>query len=157
MTFPTARIIPAQAFQSFVFETPQNDNSTATYLVVPGSKPIDRADIVGVLGLGNKRFWNKQDWGFRTSWDNKMFQDRRAMERNWTGFGGIEQEDAVLAVSMGPIVDRSKEFLVAADKAVVPLRERLLKCVRRPEDDWEDLVHANKPAGTETKALTPGE
>jgi phthalate 4,5-dioxygenase len=94
-----------------------------------------RADIVGVLGLGNRRFWDKQDWGFRTSWDNKMFQDRRAMERNWTGFGGIEQEDAVLAVSMGAIVDRSKEFLVAADKAVVPLRERLLKCVRRPEDD----------------------
>lgn len=49
------------------------------------------------------------------------------MEWNWTGFGGIEQEDAVLAVSMGPIVNRSKEFLVAADKAVVPLRERLLK------------------------------
>jgi hypothetical protein len=58
---------------------------------------------------------------------------------------------------MGPIVDRSKEFFVAADKAVVPLRERLLKCGRRPKADWEDLVHASKPVGTETKALTPGE
>jgi phthalate 4,5-dioxygenase oxygenase subunit len=182
--FPTARIIPAQAFQFFVFETPQNDHSTATYIVVHGNKQIDRADIVRVLGLGDKRFWNEQDCEFRASWDNRMFQDRPAMERNWTGFGGIEQEDAVLAVSMGPIVDRSKECLVAADKAIVHLRERLLECVRRvragedpigvglndcsrvrsladavigPEDDWEDLVPANKPAGTDTTALTSAE
>jgi hypothetical protein len=46
-----------------------------------------------------------------------MNQDRDRMHENWSGFSGIEQEDAVIAVSMGPVVDRTKENLVAADQA----------------------------------------
>jgi phthalate 4,5-dioxygenase oxygenase subunit len=52
---------------------------------------------------------------------------------------GIEQEDAILAVSMGPIVDRSLEHLVAADVAIVRLRRRLLEAVRMVEAGQEPL------------------
>ena len=62
-----------------------------------------------------------------------MNQNRERMRENWTGFSGIEQEDAIIAVSMGPIVDRTKEYLVPADRAVVYLRRRLLESVRRAE------------------------
>ena len=56
------------------------------------------------------------------------------MATNWTGYTGIEQEDAVLALSMGPIVDRRKEHVVAADHGVIHLRARLLESVRRNEN-----------------------
>jgi phthalate 4,5-dioxygenase len=61
------------------------------------------------------------------------------MHENWSGFSGIEQEDAVIAVSMGPVVDRPKEYLVAADQAVVYLRRRLLESVRRVEGDGDPI------------------
>jgi phthalate 4,5-dioxygenase oxygenase subunit len=64
------------------------------------------------------------------------------MKANWTGLSGIEQEDAVLAVSMGPIVDRTKEHLVPADSAVVRLRRRLLESVRLVEDGQEPIGNA---------------
>lgn len=126
---PTARIVPAPAYEFFVFETPQDDHVTSTYIVVHGDKPISKEAIFQVLGLSDERFWSEKDCEFRASWDNKMFQDRPGMKENWTGFSGIEQEDAVMAVSMGPIIDRSKELLVAADRAVVHLRARLLENV----------------------------
>jgi len=132
--FPTGRIVPAPAYQFFVFETPQDDFRTSTYIVVQGEKPVDRESILNLLGLSDQRFWNEQDCDFRASWDNRLGQNRTAMNRNWTGFSGIEQEDAVMAVSMGPIVDRSKEFLIIADKGVVHLRKRLLDNVRRVQD-----------------------
>jgi len=40
---------------------------------------------------------------------------------------------------MGPIVERHKEVLVAADMAVVRLRERLLESVRRNEAGQDPL------------------
>jgi phthalate 4,5-dioxygenase len=129
--FPTGRIVPAAAFQFYVLETPQNDYRTSTYIIVQGDKPIERATIVKMLGLSDRRFWNEKDCDFIAVPENGWSQDRTAMDKNWTGFGGIEQEDAVIAVSMGPIVDRSKEFLVTADKSVVHLRRLLLGNVSR--------------------------
>ena len=85
------------------------------------------------MGLDDARFWNERDCEFRASWDSGMNQDRDRMHENWSGFSGIEQEDAVIAVSMGPVVDRTKEYLVAADQAVVYLRRRLLDSVHRVE------------------------
>ncbi|MGH7075167.1 MAG: Rieske 2Fe-2S domain-containing protein, partial [Stellaceae bacterium] len=131
--FPTGRIIPAPAFQFYVFEVPQNDDRTSTFLVCHGPKPVDRANILRILGVDDARFWSEKDCEFRASWDNDMNQNRTRMQENWTGFSGIEVEDAVVSVSMGAIVDRSKECLVAADQAVVFLRRRLLESVRRVE------------------------
>src|SRR3546814_2354043 len=53
---------------------------------------------------------------------------------NWTGLRGLEQEDAAMALSCGPIVDRSEENLVAADIAVVRVRRRLLAAVKMVKD-----------------------
>ncbi len=63
------------------------------------------------------------------------------MKDNWTGFDGIEQEDAVVAMSMGPILDRTKEHMVAADRAVIHLRARLLESVRRHEEGEAPIAH----------------
>ncbi|MEU0033594.1 Rieske 2Fe-2S domain-containing protein [Streptomyces sp. NPDC006333] len=169
---PVTRIIPAPAFQFFVFEVPQSDTVTSTYIIAHGPKPIDRAEIIRIMGL-KEPFWNDEDCDFRADWANRLGQDRSRMKTDWTGFDGIEQEDAVLAMSMGPILDRSKEHMVAADRAVIHLRARLLESVRRHEeggtpiahgldladvrslpdtviaqdDRWQDLVPGNSPAG----------
>lgn len=131
---PFCRVIPAPAFQFFVFEVPQTDYLTATFIIVHGATPIDRQQIVHIMGLDDPRFWNETDCDFRAGWANGMNQDRAAMAGNWSGFSGIEQEDAVLAVSMGAILDRTKEHMVAADRAVIHLRLRLLESVRLHED-----------------------
>ncbi len=58
------------------------------------------------------------------------------MDRNWSGFRGISTEDAVSAISMGPIPDRTKEHLISSDVAVVRMRRRLL--------DAADAVEAGR-------------
>jgi phthalate 4,5-dioxygenase oxygenase subunit len=136
---PTGRIIPAPAFQFYVFEVPQDDFKTSTYLICHGDKPVDREDIKRIMGMDDERFWREEDCEFRASWDDNLGQNRRAMDEDWTGFSGIEQEDAIIAISMGPIVERHKEVLVAADMAVVRLRERLLESVRRNEAGQDPL------------------
>jgi phthalate 4,5-dioxygenase len=49
---------------------------------------------------------------------------------NSTGFYEIVIEDFVVMVSMGPIVDRSQEYLCSADQAIVRVRRQLLDEVR---------------------------
>jgi len=148
--FPTGRIIPANAFQFYVFEIPMTDEMTATYLVFHGPQPQDRDVIIDTMGLADPRFWTYEGCDFRASWDDRLGQDRDSMDRNWSGFAGIEQEDSVIAMSMTPIVDRTQEYLVPSDEAVIRLRRRLLDSVALNEagkdplglqvEDYSDVV-----------------
>ena len=132
---PVLRITPAaNSFQFFTFEVPMSDTQTATYVVGHGPAALDRNEIIRVLGLDDQRFWNDEDCTFRASWADGLGQDRALMATNWTGYAGIEQEDAVLSLSMGPILDRRKEHMIAADYGVIHLRARLLESVRRNEN-----------------------
>jgi phthalate 4,5-dioxygenase oxygenase subunit len=136
---PVGRIIPAPGTQYFVFEVPQTDGATSTYIIVHGPNPVDRDRVIELMGLHDGRFWNDVDCNFRASWADGMGQDRSRMDRDWTGFSGIQQEDALMAMSMGPIFDRTKEHVVAADRAVLHLRARLLESVRRNEAGEEPI------------------
>lgn len=67
-------------------------------------------------------------------------QDRKLMkEGSFTGFGrNLIHEDVVVQASMGPVVDRTREYLSASDVAIVQGRRRLSAAVRaymanRPE------------------------
>lgn len=137
---PTGRIIPANAFQFYVFEVPMQDDLTATYLVFHGPDKQDRQLIIDTMGLADPRFWNDNDCNFIASWDDRLGQDRDSMAgRNWSGFAGIEQEDAVIAMSMTPIVDRTQEYLVPSDEAVIRLRRRLLDSIALNEAGKDPL------------------
>lgn len=62
---------------------------------------------------------------------NNWGQNRAIMDAgNSTGFHEIVIEDFVVMVSMGPIVDRSQEYLCSADQAIVRVRRQLLDEVR---------------------------
>ena len=41
MIFPFGRMIPANAFLFYVFEVPQHDYATSTYILFGGDKPLD--------------------------------------------------------------------------------------------------------------------
>ena len=61
--------------------------------------------------------------------DNDYLMDREAQRRGeaYSGITGIALQDASLQESMGPIVDRSKERLVATDSGIVKARAKLYK------------------------------
>lgn len=166
---PTCRIIPAPAFQVYVFEVPQHDGRTSTYLVNHGPHPVPRSDFLRIFGLDDERFFDDETCQFVATWEDRLGQDRAAMKDSWTGYSGIEQEDLIMALSMGPIVDRSKEVLVAADRAVLHLRRRLLESVRLHEAGGEPiglpltdlspveaLCDTVVPVDEEWRALLPG-
>ena len=61
--------------------------------------------------------------------DNDYLMDREAQRRGeaYSGIKGIALQDASLQESMGPIVDRSKERLVATDSGIIKARAKLYK------------------------------
>jgi len=130
---PVCRIIPLREYQFFVFEVPQDDTKTSTYIIAHGPKPFDRKKMTTVLGLDDPRLWSEGDCEYRASEANLYFQDRSRIDETWSGLAGLIPEDSSISVSMGPVVERHKEVLVAADMAVVRLRERLLEAVRTHE------------------------
>jgi phthalate 4,5-dioxygenase len=130
---PTLRVIPATFYFFSVYETPMDDFSTATYVITHAERPISFDDLTRVHGLDDERFWSPENCWFRASWDDRLGQDRDSMDESWTGHRGIQREDVVMAMSSEPIVDRSKEHLVAADQAVVRLRRRMMDAIRMTE------------------------
>ena len=128
---PYGRIIAGPLFDFLVFEVPDDDYSTSTFITMYSTNPIDKESTFKLLGLDDERYWSEDDPNYKGSWDNNFFQDRDGMTTNWTGFKGIEIEDANIGLSYGPLYDRSKENLVPADVAVVRIRRRLKECVRR--------------------------
>jgi len=133
LIMPYGRIIPAPSFFFHVFEVPDGDYSTSTYIIVHGYAPVNRDKIVTLLGLDDERYWNRKTFDFEATWADHFGQNRAAMASDWSGLGGVEKEDAIMSLSMGPMFDRTREHLVAADQAVVRLRRRLLDCVRAVE------------------------
>jgi len=134
---PVGRIIPLTQYQFFIFEVPQDDVRTSTFIVAHGPKPFDRAKMRVVLGLNNETLWSERDNEYCATPENRFGQDIARMGETWSGLDGLVPEDASIGVSMGPIVERHKEMLVAADSAVVRLRKRMLDSLR--------LYQAGKP------------
>jgi phthalate 4,5-dioxygenase oxygenase subunit len=105
---PICHIVPAPAFQFYVFTMPQSDGVTSYFIVGHGDKPIDRDLSIELAGIADPELWNDVDCNFRSSWSNRLGQDRSKLSEDWGGLSGVGVEDWVLAVSMGPILDRTK-------------------------------------------------
>lgn len=127
---PYGRIIPAPAFLFTVFEVPEDDTHTSTYIVVHGNAPVSEDKIIELLGLDDTRYYNRKSCAYTSTWADNFGQDRERMKENWTGLVGVEVEDATIALSQGPLYDRSKEHLVPADQGVVRVRRALLNAVK---------------------------
>jgi hypothetical protein len=81
-----------------------------------GNGPLD-VDQTTFRSLRNKR--------------NNYMLDRRVQKtETFTGIEGVNVQDRAIQESMGPIVDRSREHLGPADKAVIQARKLLLQAVK---------------------------
>jgi phenylpropionate dioxygenase-like ring-hydroxylating dioxygenase large terminal subunit len=71
----------------------------------------------------------------------------RAIQRNhiYTGIVGINTQDFALQEGMGPVSDRTKEFLGGSDKAVVATRRLLLEAI-------DTVEKGGDPRGSDPKA-----
>jgi hypothetical protein len=121
---------------------PIDDENTATFIVADSDQPINRDRIIQILGLDDSRFYDPVTCAFTATRAQRWQQARDKMKTNWSGLRGLEQEDAVISLSMGPVFDRSKEHLVAADRAVMRLRRRIIENIKRVQDGEQPLgVH----------------
>ncbi len=131
--FPCYATFPSSAamgdLQMFV---PIDESRTHFFYIRYSTRePLDEEGLLGWSGLapGKDKDEHNQlriaalpDWG----------QDRAAMAagRSFTGLKGVNLQDIVVQASMGRIVDRTKEHLGAADRAIVHFRSLLLKAAR---------------------------
>src|SRR5690606_25141732 len=72
---------------------------------------------------------NFYEYPVRTK-ENRWLQDRSKLDETFTGLYGVLVEDFVIVESMGPIADRTKEYLGSSDKFITSVRQHLLKAMR---------------------------
>ncbi len=155
---PSTRIIPAQARVATLFEVPLDDENTSTYIIVHSNAPYAREHHRLLSGIGEPKLYSETDFKWRATWENRFGQDRSTMKERWGGFAGLEQEDAAVSLSMGPIFDRTREHLVPADAAVIHTRRVLLTAARTLAAGTEPgpLPSMAKITGVADTEIAPG-
>jgi phenylpropionate dioxygenase-like ring-hydroxylating dioxygenase large terminal subunit len=134
VALPFFSFIPTAAGGSgvVVCAIPIDDEWTAQwYIAYDVAKPLN----VGWMtqfnrDAGDPDYFNS-DMGTR---ENLWNQDREAMKNgHWSGIvgHGNAYEDFVVQESMGPIIDRSREFLASCDHVIIRARSQLLRAVER--------------------------
>lgn len=105
-----------------------------TYFLYIRYSTRDRLDEQGLVGWsGLVPGVDKDEHNFlRSTALPNWGQDRAAMAagRSFSGIKGVNQQDLVVQESMGPIVDRTKEHLGAADRAIAHFRRLLLDAAK---------------------------
>ena len=93
---------------------------------------------------------------------NNYGLDREVQKtESYTGIDGINQQDRALQESMGRIVDRSREHLGPADKAIIQARKLLREAVKAVEAGKRRPAPApaiirSKPAKMSSRAMPTG-
>jgi len=107
---------------------PIDDETTMVYNWVysPSDGPLTEEDRLE-RGLGNGPLHVDQaTFRSRANRDNNYLIDRTVQRsESYTGIDGINVQDRAIQESMGRIVDRSKEHLGPADKAIIQARKKL--------------------------------
>lgn len=137
---PSTVTFPADTDKGFMqVMTPIDDENTIFWhFVYSYASPYSEAERQGFSRwFGLSRDADNLDENFRPHRNraNNWLQDRDAMRRGETfsGVKGVNIEDFLAAESMGPIVDRSKQYLGPTDLAVAHMRRLMLQSLERFE------------------------
>jgi phthalate 4,5-dioxygenase len=117
---------------------PIDDATTAQWYIAYDTDGPLRPDLFGAFGMwsGDPDYFNSDMGGPDDLWK----QDRQAMkDGHWSGITGRGNayEDFAVQESMGPIVDRSQEYLGTCDRVIYRARKQLLEAVKRHRDTGE--------------------
>ncbi|QHE85513.1 Rieske 2Fe-2S domain-containing protein [Hydrogenophaga sp. BPS33] len=168
IAMPSTRVIPSPMVQFVVFEVPMTDTRTATIGITYrlDGKQVDGHKLDEMGGRHDPKLFNPANNHYVGTWANRFGQDRQRMKDDWSGIRGIVAEDLAIAMSQGPIVNRAKEHLVAADMALVKARKQLLDSADRVRNggtpigvnaDFRQVLACDQTVaqGTEWKSLLP--
>lgn len=129
--FPLVVVVPngyGEAVHVFCF-APVDDQHHLVFFGNYGESPLSLRQVSGALDgeLPDPRNFASLV-GDRA---NRWGQDREQMKAgHWSGFtGSAIQEDVAVQVSMGPIIDRTKEHLSSSDVAIAHTRRLILDTV----------------------------
>jgi phenylpropionate dioxygenase-like ring-hydroxylating dioxygenase large terminal subunit len=112
---------------------PMDDENTMVYnwVMTVRDEPLPEEErLESRLGNGPADV-DQTTFRSRRNRGNNYLLDREVQRtETFTGIDGINLQDRAVQESMGPVVDRSKEHLGPADKAVIQARRLLLEAVR---------------------------
>jgi phthalate 4,5-dioxygenase len=124
---------PANAGHMWV---PIDDETTMVYnwnYIIEGGPMSEEDRLESALGNGPLHV-DQTTFRSRANRQNDYMLDHTAQRReSFCGIDGINAQDRALQESMGRIVDRSKEHLGPADKAIIQARKLLLQAIRAVE------------------------
>jgi hypothetical protein len=118
---------------------PIDDYTTHVYNIMVGPHPEDVLEPEAVEIRETAAGRGKNDvipgtFRLKRNQSNDYFIDRQMQKtKNFTGIVGVNTQDFALQEGMGPICDRSKEFLGTSDKAIVAMRRILLEAIAMNE------------------------
>jgi phenylpropionate dioxygenase-like ring-hydroxylating dioxygenase large terminal subunit len=119
---------------------PMDDENTMVYnWEYSLTEPLTEEDRLE-RRLGNGPLDVDQQNGFRSKRNrhNNYLIDRQVQKyETFTGIEGINTQDRALQETMGRIVDRSKEHLGPADRAIIQARRLLLQAVKTVQEGGE--------------------
>jgi len=121
------------SYRQLVTTTPVDDVNCAQFFIIYRSdRPLTEADVKAVWFHTHPDPNNIAAKDYGTSADTWK-QDRAAMQDgHWSGFTErhVFYEDFAVLESMGPIVDRTREYLCQSDATVIYARRQLIKSAR---------------------------
>ena len=114
---------------------PIDDYTTHVYNIMCAPHPEDELTQEAVEKREKAAGRGKDDnipgtFRLKRNQSNDYMIDRQMQKtQNFTGIIGVNTQDFALQEGMGPICDRSKEFLGTSDKAIVGMRRLLLEAI----------------------------
>jgi len=128
----TVLIPPNNLYNVANVNVPRDDTSTAFYFIAWGH-PTQTPETETWRKFLGQTVGVDLDETYRPhrTLANNFWQDRQAMRAgNFTGIKGFPNQDVAMWVTMGPIVDRSRDRLGASDLAVVEFRRQMVEAAR---------------------------
>lgn len=133
MLFPFHKIIPSVPLGAHIW-APIDDENTMLYSInFHPDRPLTEADLERELEWRGIHTDNIPGTDYaRANRANDYLIDRelQASGRSYTGIRGLGAQDCAMQESMGPIADRTQEFLFVGDSGIVRIRKLLLKALR---------------------------
>ncbi|MGW5151498.1 Rieske 2Fe-2S domain-containing protein [Rhodococcus koreensis] len=129
---PYSTMIPPGTFQNLY--TPVDYGTTQWFIVTFNPDgPLDHDEVMQLLGLDEPGLLDEER-RFNANVENRFFQSPEKMkDGSFSGMRGLIWEDAAVQISMGTVIDRTREKVVPADLAVLRARRLFLESLRRME------------------------
>jgi len=110
---------------------PMDDENTAFHFIAWGGEDCPDTETWRKFNHARPGIDLDADYNCLRTLENDFQQDRQAMKAgNFTGIKGIPNQDIAMWVSMGPIVDRTRDTLGASDLAIVEFRRLMVEAAQ---------------------------